>query len=404
MIVGLRASRIFHALSQHPDICEDFIRGFWSTADIVTENYIEGIAGTVAGTCIVITEEFIRTCLNFGDNPEHPTSFTADQMTDMYLAHVVNQCISGRKGGYDELSVNMTSMVYALVMGENFNFSRVVFEELKSNLIRKKKSVFLMYPRFLQMIINREHPELALTQRRLHVKAEVLIDNEPVIPNVLLAEEHEDEFIYNIEGPVYVKNEENVENLKDMADINLDDLIFSDTETQGTCDENFEKEDSESEGDSEGAAGKPSLINPSKPQSDTSDEDYDFEADLGLRKKINVSEQLLQKSIPMITPIVTRQQDKGKEKVVDQPAPMDVQALQQRVFTLEQDSVAKDSKIENLHAENDALRKTINIQSGYINSLKDNMVFVLEELKRLKGMKDKKKIKDGCSGNDVGKV
>ncbi|KAI3733239.1 hypothetical protein L1987_64459 [Smallanthus sonchifolius] len=126
-----------------------------------------------------------------------------------------------------------------------------------------------------------------------------------------------------------------------MADLDLDDLIFSDTVTQSvTCEKGDEaqsssaanveeEEESESEGGSEGiefdssetesekeevptnkyhrsllikrkAAGKPPLINRSKQQSDTSDEDYDFEGDLVPRKRAKVFERLPQKSTPII--------------------------------------------------------------------------------------------------------
>ncbi|KAI3811559.1 hypothetical protein L1987_21284 [Smallanthus sonchifolius] len=382
MLVGLRASRIFHAISQHPDICEDFIRDFWSTADFVTENEVEGIVGTVAGKRIVVTDAVIRECLNFGDEAEYATR---------------------RKGGYDELSANMTATVYALVTRENFNFSRVVFEEMKSNLTGKKKAShdtkettcesnrqehFVLH----EYEQEREFSESDSTRKVWSLSWKVHNHN--------LSHNHKHNHNHNNNH----HHHHNLDRLKIKLRFQLLMSLGENIESQGTSGENVEEKESESKGDSEvkrKAAGKPPLINPSEQQSDTFNEDYDFEADLGLRKKEKVSQQLPQKSTPIITPIITKQQYKGKAKVVNQLAPVDVQALQQRVFVLEQDSAAKDSKINKLNAENDTLRTTINIQSGQIKSLKENMVYVLKELKRLKEKKDKRKRKkeDRCSGN-----
>ena len=45
-------------------------------------------------------------------------------------------------------------------MDWDYNFSKYIFEEMKSNLTRKKKDVYAMYPRFLQMIFDAKYPEI----------------------------------------------------------------------------------------------------------------------------------------------------------------------------------------------------------------------------------------------------
>ncbi|CAI9284378.1 unnamed protein product [Lactuca saligna] len=56
-------------------------------------------------------------------------------------------------------------------MDLDFNFSKFVFNEMKSNLEWKKKDVFLMYPRFLQMIIDDQHLDLERTVETLDTQS-----------------------------------------------------------------------------------------------------------------------------------------------------------------------------------------------------------------------------------------
>ena len=56
-------------------------------------------------------------------------------------------------------------------MDWDYNFSKFVFEEMKSNLVGKKKGLFLMFPRFLQMIFNEKYPQIERTLDTLDMKA-----------------------------------------------------------------------------------------------------------------------------------------------------------------------------------------------------------------------------------------
>ncbi|CAI9303329.1 unnamed protein product [Lactuca saligna] len=63
------------------------------------------------------------------------------------LAHYFVIFISRRKGGSDEISQTTTLAIVALAMDWDYNFSRFLFEEMKSSLHGKKKDLFLMYPK-----------------------------------------------------------------------------------------------------------------------------------------------------------------------------------------------------------------------------------------------------------------
>ncbi|KAL8256366.1 hypothetical protein R6Q59_031433 [Mikania micrantha] len=134
------------------------------------------IEANVQGCKITVSEEIIRSTFLFGDHSDHPISYPNDVVVSVLirkgyegeypllvkkllhpywrlLAHMVQMEISGNKGGTDVLGAELTSGIAALTMDWDFNWSRLVFEEMKKNLKGVKKEIFLMYPRFVQMIL-----------------------------------------------------------------------------------------------------------------------------------------------------------------------------------------------------------------------------------------------------------
>ena len=80
---------------------------------------------------------------------------------------MLDVAISGKKGGFDDLSEKMACAFIAVVMKYEFNFSKLVFSKFCGNFAG---SPFLKYPRFLQMIINKNYPELEPTAKNLQTK------------------------------------------------------------------------------------------------------------------------------------------------------------------------------------------------------------------------------------------
>ncbi|KAL8211353.1 hypothetical protein R6Q57_005790 [Mikania cordata] len=55
-------------------------------------------------------------------------------------------------------------------MDWDFNWSTLVFEEMKKNLKGVKKEIFLMYPRFVQMILDAHYQSIVKTVDFLDIK------------------------------------------------------------------------------------------------------------------------------------------------------------------------------------------------------------------------------------------
>ncbi|GJU99717.1 ribonuclease H-like domain-containing protein [Tanacetum coccineum] len=69
-----------------------------------------------------------------------------------FLVHHLLHCISSKSGGWDQFGSNIATALICLSTGRVYNFSKLIFDGMVANL--KSKTKFLMYPRFLQMILN----------------------------------------------------------------------------------------------------------------------------------------------------------------------------------------------------------------------------------------------------------
>ncbi|KAI3732530.1 hypothetical protein L1987_63735 [Smallanthus sonchifolius] len=145
----------------------------------------EHIRATVREQEVLFSEAKIRQVLMFNDNPEalidfpsfyikecfrrmgHPDEFKSGQIIKnslpphwRYFVHIFIHCLSIRKGGFDSANAMVASAILGTIKGRDYNFSGLVFIQLKENLTGVVKEKFLVYPRFLQIIINHFHPDL----------------------------------------------------------------------------------------------------------------------------------------------------------------------------------------------------------------------------------------------------
>ncbi|KAJ0800124.1 hypothetical protein HanPI659440_Chr03g0099381 [Helianthus annuus] len=73
-----------------------------------------------------------------------------------FLSLVLIQCLGKRKAGYDMANTGILTMMTALTINKDFNFSRMIFENMKENIEQttRKSYKFWMYLRFVQMFID----------------------------------------------------------------------------------------------------------------------------------------------------------------------------------------------------------------------------------------------------------
>ncbi|GJU47238.1 synaptobrevin, longin-like domain protein [Tanacetum coccineum] len=185
----LRGSNLRYALSTNPTIYDSLVKQFWqtATANTIVDGTLE-LHATIDTTEYTITEASIRDKLHLADasgitmlpNNEifegmgqmgYPTdgsftfwkSFFTPQWR--FLVHHLLHCISSKSGGWDQFGSNIATALIYLSTSRVYNFSKLIFDGMVANLNSKTK--FLMYPYFLQLILDiqteNKHPYLAVT-------------------------------------------------------------------------------------------------------------------------------------------------------------------------------------------------------------------------------------------------
>ncbi|KAI3672807.1 hypothetical protein L6452_38907 [Arctium lappa] len=71
-----------------------------------------------------------------------------------FLVHTLMHCISKKTTGWSEFSSTIAYALVCLATARKYNFSKMIFNDLVSNLGNKKS--FYMYPRFVQAVITNE--------------------------------------------------------------------------------------------------------------------------------------------------------------------------------------------------------------------------------------------------------
>ncbi|GKB95878.1 hypothetical protein Tco_0982015 [Tanacetum coccineum] len=170
----LTRSHICYALIKNPNVCISFIKQFWRSAEVTTaDNGEVKINATIDGHLLTITEASLRRHLKLDDQDglsSIPNSKIFEQLTLMgyhtdsdkltfqngtfspqwrFLIHSILHCLSPKKTAWEQFSSNIATAVICLATNRKYNFSRMIFEHMVSNISSPHK--FLMYPSFNNM-------------------------------------------------------------------------------------------------------------------------------------------------------------------------------------------------------------------------------------------------------------
>ncbi|GJS32528.1 hypothetical protein Tco_0530910 [Tanacetum coccineum] len=179
----LNRSHICYALTKKPEVCVSFIKQFWRSAEVPTaENGEVKITATIDGHSLTITEGSLRRHLKLDDQDgisSIPNSEIFEQLALMgyhtdsdkltfqkgafspqwrFLIHSILHCLSPKKTAWEQFSSNIATAVICLATNRKYNFSRMIFEHMVSNISSPHK--FLMYPRFIQICLDMQRNQL----------------------------------------------------------------------------------------------------------------------------------------------------------------------------------------------------------------------------------------------------
>ncbi|KAJ0569916.1 hypothetical protein HanRHA438_Chr05g0219601 [Helianthus annuus] len=203
----LRESKINEDITHQTPVYKTLVKEFWDSANVIEVDGKEVIRGQVNHQNVDVSADILNTVLLLNDNPEAPYSIpimcqrgcllrmkcvddnfggqinkTKLPMLYKFLLHVLIQCLSNRRSGYDMASNDLIGLIVALVLNKPFNISKYLFSKMKENLWRTGASghKFWMYPRFLQMIMNVQHPDLLKAANDV-LKIDVMIEHSLMI-------------------------------------------------------------------------------------------------------------------------------------------------------------------------------------------------------------------------------
>ncbi|GKA87897.1 hypothetical protein Tco_0809661 [Tanacetum coccineum] len=75
-----------------------------------------------------------------------------------FLIHNILHCLSPKKTAWEQFSSNIATVVICLATNRKYNFSRIIFEHMVSNISSLHK--FFMYPRYIQICLDMQRKQL----------------------------------------------------------------------------------------------------------------------------------------------------------------------------------------------------------------------------------------------------
>ncbi|GJR00361.1 hypothetical protein Tco_0523345 [Tanacetum coccineum] len=174
----LQGSHIRYAITHDPIIYDSLVKQFWSTASLrASEEGPPAILATIDRTPYTITESLVRSQLqlddeggvedlpiadiylgmdNLGYPSEGKLTFFKNKFSPQwrFLVHTIMHCLSTKSGSWDQFGSQLAIAIICLTEGRRYNWSSYIFKGMVNNINNPKK--FLMFPRFLQMILEIE--------------------------------------------------------------------------------------------------------------------------------------------------------------------------------------------------------------------------------------------------------
>ena len=194
MFAFLRQSRINHVLTHAPVICEAYLIEFWTNARHINRAGGEVIRTRIGNQEIEFSAEDLRRILNLGTleqegGAEGLTVFDRSVVSGglrrmgfardlskstlfkkgffgrwRYLAHVLLVALSNKKTGWDTLNQETQAQMIGIVYNKPYSFSKFFFNEFRKQISARGTMRFLMYPRFVMMILKARLPNLPVVE------------------------------------------------------------------------------------------------------------------------------------------------------------------------------------------------------------------------------------------------
>ncbi|GJS80381.1 hypothetical protein Tco_0730262 [Tanacetum coccineum] len=170
-------SPLRYALTHDPPVVFDsLVKQFWATATVRPNAAgSHDLVAAIDGREVVVTESLIRAQLQLDDAngifdmqiddifagmgaigypPGRTLTFLKHHLSPQwrFLVHTILHCLSPKAGSWNQFPSSIATALICLSTGRVYNFSRFILEGMIAN-VKATRHKFLMYPRFLQMLV-----------------------------------------------------------------------------------------------------------------------------------------------------------------------------------------------------------------------------------------------------------
>nr|GEV76028.1 hypothetical protein [Tanacetum cinerariifolium] len=155
----LNAHVIQYALMVDPPIYVSCIKQFWAAASIKKANDVVKLQALTDRKKVVVTEDVIRQDLRLDDADKVECLPNEEIFLELARMGYEKPPPNAKRTAWNEFSCFVASVVICLATDRKFNFSKYIFDSMVRNMDSPSK--FLMYPRFLQVVINAQVDDLS---------------------------------------------------------------------------------------------------------------------------------------------------------------------------------------------------------------------------------------------------
>ncbi|GJU32700.1 hypothetical protein Tco_1176289 [Tanacetum coccineum] len=125
------------------------------------------ITATIDGHSMTITEASLRRHLKLDDHDGITSIPNSEIFEQLALMGYHTDSDNPKKTDREQFSSNIATAIICLATNRKYNFSRMIFEHMVSNISSSHK--FLMYPRFIQICLDMQRKQLQQHSRTYHV-------------------------------------------------------------------------------------------------------------------------------------------------------------------------------------------------------------------------------------------
>ncbi|GJS04637.1 hypothetical protein Tco_0321145 [Tanacetum coccineum] len=141
----LKGTSLRYALSHNLTIYDSLVKQFWQNATVRTlANGTQELVAYIDNKEYTITEESVKSKLQLAD---------ATGISNLLDSEIYDglATLGPKSGGWDQFGSPIATALICLSSNRVYNFSKLIFDGMVHNIESNTK--FLMYPRFLQMIL-----------------------------------------------------------------------------------------------------------------------------------------------------------------------------------------------------------------------------------------------------------